>query len=287
MPIRFDDQAVVVTGAGRGLGREYALLLARRGAKVVVNNRTPEKADEVVAEIRGFGGTAVPDYSNVATEGQKAVERCVSEFGKIDVLISNAGQLIDRSLKKMTPEDFQDVLNTHAVGSFRVMKAAWPYMNDSKYGRIVFIGSVAAFYGGFGQSNYAAAKGALMGLNGVCAVEGHKNNVLCNFICTEGITRMTEKLVPKEYHSKLKAEYAANAVLSLAHRSCPTTGAMYQTEGNTVRQLRVQVSDGLNFDPEGSDPLTDVATRLTEAGNFEKHSFPAEKRHPKVKRSKL
>lgn len=103
-----------------------------------------------------------------------------------------------------------------------------PLMNDQKFGRIVFIGSVAAFYGGFGQGNYAAAKGALMGLNGICAVEGNKNNILSNLICTEGITRMNEELVPKEQHEAMKAEYAANAVLALCHESCPTTGAMYQ-----------------------------------------------------------
>merc|ERR1711972_239896 len=160
-----------------------------------------------MGEICAFGGIAVADYSDVSTEGEKAVERCVHEFGKIDALISNAGQLVDRSLKKMTVEDFEDVLHTHAVGGFRVMKAAWPYMNDAKYGRIVFIGSVAAFWGGFGQGNYAAAKGALMGLNGICGVEGFKNGIYSNLICTEGITRMTENLVPKEHHSKLKAEY--------------------------------------------------------------------------------
>lgn len=286
MSLRFDGQAVVVTGAGRGLGREYALLLARRGAKVVVNNRTAEKADEVVAEIRGFGGTAVADYSNVAKEGEKAVERCVSEFGRVDVVVSNAGQLVDRTLKKMTVEDFQDLLETHAVGGFRVMKAAWPHMSEQKYGRLVFIGSVAAFFGGFGQGNYAAAKGALMGLNGICAVEGFKSNILSNLICTEGITRMTEKLIPEERRGALRAEYAANAVLALCHGSCPSTGAMYQTEGGTVRQLRMQVSSGLRYDPT-KEGLDYVAAHWEETGDFTKHSFPAEKRHPKVQRSKL
>mmetsp|Transcript_53328 Transcript_53328/g.159103 ORF Transcript_53328/g.159103 Transcript_53328/m.159103 type:complete len:288 (-) Transcript_53328:33-896(-) len=283
MALRFDGQAAVVTGAGRGLGREYALLLARRGAKVVVNNRTPEKADEVVAEIRKLGGTAVADYSNVAKEGEKAVERCVQEFGRVDVVISNAGQLVDRTLKKMTVEEFQDVLDTHVTGGFRVMKAAWPHMTEQKYGRLVFIGSVAGFYGGFGQGNYATAKAALSGLNGICAVEGFKNNILSNYICTEGITRMTENLVPKDKHGALKAEYAANAVLALCHESCPSTGAMYQTEGGTVRKLRVQVSSGLSYDPE-KQGLDHVAAHWEETEDFSKHFFPAEHRHPKVQR---
>nr|QJU71811.1 peroxisome multifunctional protein [Gambierdiscus polynesiensis] len=284
MTLRFDGQVALVTGAGRGLGREYALLLAKRGAKVVVNNRTPEKADEVVAEIRAFGGTALADYSNVAREGEKAVERCVSEFGRVDVVVSNAGQLADRTLKKMTVEDFQDVLDTHATGGFRVMKAAWPHMTEQKYGRLVFIGSVAAFYGGFGQGNYAAAKGALMGLSGICAVEGFKSNILSNLICTEGITRMNENLVPKQHHAAMKAEYAANAVLCLCHESCPSTGAMYQTEGGAVRQLRMQVSSGLRYDPT-KDGLDHVAANWEKTGDFAKHSFPAEQRHPKVQRS--
>lgn len=286
MSLRFDGQAALVTGAGRGLGREYALLLAKRGAKVVVNNRTPEKADEVVSEIKASGGTAVADYSNVATQGEQAVNRCITEFGRIDVLISNAGQLIDRTLKKMTVEDFESLLSTHAVGGFRVMKAAWPHMNDAKYGRIVFIGSVAAFYGGFGQGNYAAAKGALMGLNGICAVEGYKNGVYSNLICTEGITRMNEQLVPKERHAALKAEWAANAVLALCHQTCATTGAMYQTEGGTVRKLRLQVSSGLKYNPI-AEGLDEVATRWQETADFSQHFFPAEQRHPKVQRARL
>lgn len=282
----FEGQAALVTGAGRGLGRQYALLLARRGARVLVNNRTKEKADEVVAEIAAFGGKAVADYSNVAKEGEKAVERCVKEFGRLDIVISNAGQLVDRTLKKMTVEDFQDVLDTHATGSFRVLKAAWPVMSEQKYGRIVFIGSVAAFYGGFGQGNYAAAKGALMGLSGIAAVEGHKSNILSNLICTEGITRMTEKLVPKERHELLKPEYAANAVLALCHNSCPSTGAMYQVEGGTIRQLRMQVSSGLRYDPT-KEGLDYVAAHWEESGDFSKHFYPAEHRHPKVQRAKL
>ena len=123
--MNFNGQVAVVTGAGRGMGKEYALKLAAMGCKVVVNNRTPEKADEVVAEIKANGGIAVADYSNVATEGEKAVEHAIKEFGTIHILINNAGQLRDKTLKGMTLEMFTDVLNTHVVGGFRTMKAAW------------------------------------------------------------------------------------------------------------------------------------------------------------------
>ena len=203
MALDFTGQRCVVTGGGRGMGREYALLLAARGASVVVNkcvagfpcpaalcsgslcaapppsgpdapaltrarnarSRTPEKADEVVAEITAAGGTAIADYSDVATAGEQAVEACVAAFGGIDVLISNAGQLEDRSLKNMTVEEFTSVVTTHAIGGFRAMKGAWPHMNEQKKGRIVFIGSIAAWYGGFGQGNCAFSNGRALALS--------------------------------------------------------------------------------------------------------------------------
>ena len=287
--MNFNGQVAVVTGAGRGMGKEYALKLAAMGCKVVVNNRTPEKADEVVAEIKANGGIAVADYSNVATEGEKAVEHAIKEFGTIHILINNAGQLRDKTLKGMTLEMFTDVLNTHVVGGFRTMKAAWKQMNDQKYGRIVFIGSQAAFWGGFGQGNYSAAKGALVGLNGIAAVEGFKNNVLSNLICTEGITRMTENIVPKERHEAMKAEYAANAVLVLCHEDCPTTGKMYQTEGGQVRKFKVERSRGLLYDPK-TQGIDYVMKQWDQTNDFTKSDFPAENgRHgdPRKARSKM
>eukprot|EP01084_Bolivina_argentea_P194626 333954_1 len=282
--MNFKDEVAVVTGAGRGLGREYALKLATLGCKVVVNNRTPEKADEVVAEIRQKGGIAIANYANVATAGEKAVEAAINKFGKIDILISNAGQLRDKSLKNMTLEMFTDVINTHVIGTFRVIKAAWTYMYKQKYGRIVIIGSQAAFWGGFGQANYAAAKGALVGLNGICAVEGFKKNILSNLICTEGITRMNENLMRKDDPRRelWKPKYCANAVLVLCHKDCPTTGKMYQTEGGTIRQFRVQASDGMKYDPK-TKGIDHVVSRWNETGDFTKHSFPAELRHSKIK----
>lgn len=240
-----------------------------------------------MAEIKKGGGTAVADYSNVATEGEKAVERCVKEFGRVDVVINNAGQLKDMTLKKMQVQDFQDVLDTHATGSFRVIKAAWPHFTEQKYGRLVFIGSVASFAGGFGQGNYAAAKGALLGLNGIASTEGHKNNILSNLICTEGITRMNENLVPKQMHNMMRAEYAANAVLALCHKSCPTTGAMYQTEGGTVRRIRVQVSGGLKYDPT-KQGLDHVAANWDQTNDFSKGAkYPGEAKRPKIAKAKM
>ena len=261
----------------------------------------------MVAEITAAGGTAVADYSDVATAGEQAVEACVAAFGGIDVLISNAGQLEDRSLKNMTVEEFTSVVTTHAIGGFRAMKGAWPHMNEQKKGRIVFIGSIAAWYGGFGQGNCAsnndralalsphadlrsllptdaAAKGALAGLSQVCAVEGLKNNVLSNLICTEGITRMNEDLIPQENHEALKPEYAANGVLVLAHDSCPTTGQMYQIEGGTLRKIRVQVSKGLKYDPT-TEGLDHVSENWEDSYDFTDATAPAEAKHPLIDRA--
>lgn len=247
--MRFDGQVAIVTGSGRGLGRAYALLLASRGAAVVVNNRTPEKADEVVAEITAAGGVAIADYHNVYQDGEKIVEATVAKFGAVHIVIHNAGQLRDKSFKNMTFEDFQDVVNTHVHGSFKVTKAAWPYMTDQKYGRLVFISSFSGLFGNFGQANYSAAKGALMGLGQTIGIEGWKNNIISNVICTEGITRMNENIVPKEMHDKLKPEYAANAVVSLCHKSCNSSAGVYQVEGGKIIKLRWQASHGLRYDP--------------------------------------
>lgn len=247
--LRFDGQVAIVTGAGRGLGRAYAQLLASRGAAVVVNNRTPERADEVVAEITASGGKAVADYHNVYKDGEKIVDTAISKFGAVHIVIHNAGQLRDKSFKNMTFDDFEDVVNTHVHGSFKVTKAAWPHMNNQKYGRFVFISSFSGLFGNFGQANYSAAKGALMGLGQTIAIEGWKNSIISNVICTEGITRMNEKIVPKEYHEHLKTEYAANAVVSLCHETCKSSADVYQVEGGKIIKLRWQASHGLRYDP--------------------------------------
>jgi len=246
--LRFDGEVAIVTGAGRGLGRAYAHLLAERGAAVVVNNRTAEKADEVVAEIVAKGGKACADYHNVYTHGERIVQTAISNFGAVHILINNAGQLRDRSFKNMTTAEFEDVINTHVVGSFKVTKAAWPHMTKQRYGRLVFISSLSGLLGNFGQANYSAAKGALLGLGQTLAIEGWKSNILSNVICTEGVTRMNEKLIPQELHEKLRPEYSANAVVYLCHRSCESSAGVYQSEGGKIIKLRWQASHGLRYD---------------------------------------
>mmetsp|Transcript_16464 Transcript_16464/g.29692 ORF Transcript_16464/g.29692 Transcript_16464/m.29692 type:complete len:212 (+) Transcript_16464:115-750(+) len=200
MALLFDNRVVIVTGAGNGLGRSYALEFARRGAKVVVNdiggNRNGEganqsAADEVVNEIRGFGGTAVANYDSVEY-GDRIVQTALDHFGRVDVVVNNAGIVRDRSFEKMTEDDWHLVLKVHLHGAYSVLKAAWPHMKKQKYGRIINTSSTSGFFKPFGQANYASAKAALVGLTTNLSVEGRKYNINVNAILPGSATRLTE-----------------------------------------------------------------------------------------------
>lgn len=189
MALRYDNRVVVVTGAGAGLGREYALLFASRGAKVVVNDlggsHTGEgasrAADVVVKEIQDAGGIAIPDYNSVV-EGHKIIATAISTFGRIDVLINNAGILRDKSVANITDEDWDKISDIHLKASFITTRAAWPHFKKQKYGRIIMTCSNSGIYGNFGQANYSAAKLGAVGLANTVAIEGSKYNIHCNTI---------------------------------------------------------------------------------------------------------
>jgi len=201
--IRFDGRVAVITGAGGGLGRMYALELARRGAKVVVNDlggksdgtgKSTSMADQVVDEIRAAGGEAAPNYDSVATPegGESIIRTAVDTFGKVDIVVNNAGILRDRSFVKLSPEELGLVIDVHLKGAFYVSKPAFRLMKDQRYGRLVFTSSAAGLLGNFGQSNYGAAKMGLVGLMHVLAVEGAKYDIRCNAIAPTARTRITE-----------------------------------------------------------------------------------------------
>ena len=201
--IRFDGRVAVITGAGGGLGRTYALELARRGAKVVVNDlggksdgtgKSTSMADQVVDEIRAAGGEAAPNYDSVATPegGESIIRTAVDTFGKVDIVVNNAGILRDRSFVKLSPEELGLVIDVHLKGAFYVSKPAFRLMKDQRYGRLVFTSSAAGLLGNFGQSNYGAAKMGLVGLMHVLAVEGAKYDIRCNAIAPTARTRITE-----------------------------------------------------------------------------------------------
>ena len=214
--MRFDDRVAVVTGGGRGLGRAHCLLLASRGCKVLVNNRTQSRADEVVAEIMTAGGTAVANYSDVASGGGSIVAQAMELWGRVDIVVCNAGQLADGTFAKMKEENFTSLLDTHVVGHFNLVQAAWPIFREQAYGRIVVISSESGMHGNFGQTNYAAAKGALVGMGQTWAMEGFKYGILCNVICTEGYTRMMNDLLPEDQR-KTDEEMAKMVQVHPAH----------------------------------------------------------------------
>ncbi|CAH1978143.1 unnamed protein product [Acanthoscelides obtectus] len=219
--LRFDGRVAVVTGAGAGLGRAYALLFASRGAKVVVNDlgvsrhgdgSSSNAADKVVEEIRRNGGTAVANYDSVV-EGEKVIKTALDNFGKVDILINNAGILRDKSLVKMTDQDWDLIHQVHVKGSFKTSQAAFPIFKKQGYGRIIMTSSVAGLYGNFGQANYSAAKMGLVGLSHTVAKEGAKYNIHCNVIVPTAGSRLTEDILPPDLFAELRPELIAPVVV--------------------------------------------------------------------------
>lgn len=231
--IRFDDRVAIVTGAGGGLGRCHALELARRGAKVVVNDLggaldgtggNSEAAESVVAEIKALGGEAIANGSSVSDDAgvAKMIEDTMAAFGRIDILIANAGILRDKSFAKMTMEDINLVLDVHLRGSFKPIHAAWPIMKERNYGRIVVTTSSTGLYGNFGQANYGAAKLGVVGMMNTLKIEGAKNDIKINAVCPIAATRMTEGLMPPAMLEALKPEYVTPGVMNLVKDDAPT-----------------------------------------------------------------
>ncbi len=237
--IRFDDRVAVVTGAGAGLGRVYALELAKRGAKVVVNDLGGARdgtgegaagpADRVVAEIRDAGGEAMANYDSVATVqgGEAIVNTAMETYGKLDIVINNAGILRDKTLAKMEPENWDAVMDVHLKGAYNVTRPAFLKMRENRYGRIMLTTSAAGLYGNFGQTNYSAAKMGLIGFMNTLKTEGDKHNIKVNSISPVAATRLTDDILPPELLEKLKPEFVAPLVLYLCSEQCPVTGAIY------------------------------------------------------------
>jgi (3R)-3-hydroxyacyl-CoA dehydrogenase / 3a,7a,12a-trihydroxy-5b-cholest-24-enoyl-CoA hydratase / enoyl-CoA hydratase 2 len=241
--LRFDGRVAVITGAGGGLGRAYALLLGSRGARVVVNDlggghrgggASSEAADKVVAEIKAAGGQAVANYDSVE-EGEKIVQSALDAFGQIDIVVNNAGILRDVTFQKMTAEDWDLIRRVHLDGAFRVTHAAWPHLRARKYGRVINTSSAAGIYGNFGQVNYAMAKLGLVGFTYALALEGKKNNVHVNAIAPIAGSRMTETVLPPDLLEALKPEYVAALVAWLCHEDCDETGGLFESSGSARR----------------------------------------------------
>ncbi|XP_004527164.1 peroxisomal multifunctional enzyme type 2 [Ceratitis capitata] len=245
--LRFDGRVAVVTGAGAGLGREYALLFGTRGAKVVVNDlggsfqgegASKRAADVVVDEIRALGGTAVADYNSVV-DGAKVIETAIKNFGRIDILVNNAGILRDRSIAKTSEQDWDLIHAVHLKGSFKCTQAAWPYMRKQNYGRIIMTSSNSGIYGNFGQANYSAAKMGLVGLANTVAIEGEKNNIHCNVIIPTAASRMTEGILPDMLFNELKPNLIAPVVVYLCHESCEDNGSYIESAAGWATKVHI------------------------------------------------
>ena len=241
MAYRFDGKVAIVTGAGGGLGRCHALELARRGCKVVVNDLGgavdgtgggSEAAAKVVAEIEAAGGEAIANGGSVSDRAgaQSMVGAAVERWGRVDILINNAGVLRDKSFHKMELDDFQFVLDVHLMGSVNVTRAAWPIMREQNYGRIVVTSSPSGLYGNFGQANYGTAKLGLVGLMNTLKIEGARYNIRTNTIAPVAATRMTENLMPKEALANLAPELVTPGVVYLCTEDAPN-GVVLQAQG--------------------------------------------------------
>ena len=265
--LRFEDKVVIVTGAGNGLGRSHALEFGRRGAKVIVNDlggsafgdgSDKAAADVVVDEIKAAGGEAAANYDSVE-DGDKIVQTAMDNFGRIDVVINNAGILRDKSFQKMTDEDWDLIYRVHVKGSYAVTHAAWPHMREQQYGRIIMTASAAGIYGNFGQANYSMAKLGLHGLAQTLAHEGKKRNIIVNSIAPIAASRLTETVMPPEVLKNLKPEYVTPLVAFLCHESNTDTGGLYEVGAGWIGKLRWErtAGVGLKLDNVNAESISD------------------------------
>ena len=272
MTIRFDNRVAIVTGAGNGLGRAHALLLASRGARVVVNDPggavdgkggDHAAADKVVAEIKAAGGQAVPNYDSVADPKTAAniVKTAVDSFGTIDIVVNNAGVLRDKTFHNMTIEDFDFVVKVHFLGTAYVTHAAWPILRAKAYGRVVVTSSNSGIYGNFGQANYGGAKLAVVGFMNALRLEGQKYNIFVNALAPVAGTRMTEALMTPEALAKLKPEFVSPMVAYLCSEQCQRTGEIWSAGAGYFARIEYREAPGLRI--AGRAPtLEDVADNI-------------------------
>ena len=280
--LRFDDKVVIVTGAGNGLGKAHALLFGARGAKVVVNDlggsmhgggKSSKSADEVVAAIKEAGGEAVANYDSVE-DGDKIVQTALDTYGRIDVVVNNAGILRDISFHKMSVEDWDLIYRVHVNGSFRVTHAAWNHMRDQGYGRIVMTASAAGIYGNFGQANYAMAKLGLVGFSNTLAIEGARKGIHVNTVAPLAGSRLTETVLPPELIDALKPEYVSSLVAWLCHESCEENGGLFEVGGGFFGKLRWERAAGLMMRLGRPMTVEDMKKNWDKITGFEETSHP-------------
>jgi NAD(P)-dependent dehydrogenase (short-subunit alcohol dehydrogenase family) len=284
--ITFDRRVAIVTGAGGGLGRTYALELARRGAQVVVNDLggsvngeggDDAAAQKVVDEITSAGGEATPNYDSVSSPegGESIVKTAVDAYGKVDIVINNAGILRDKSFAKMSWEDLDLVLDVHLKGAFYVSQPAFKVMKENGYGRFVFTSSNSGVFGNFGQANYGAAKMGLVGLSNVLAIEGAKGGILSNVVCPVAGTRMTEELLG-DFAKLLKPETVTPLVTFLASEACTFTHEAFSAAGGRYARVFVGLAPGWYGGKDTIATAEDVLDHIDEIENQEGYIVPTQ-----------
>ena len=261
MSIRFDGKVAIVTGAGGGLGRSHALELARRGAKVVINDLggsrdgsggSSDAANKVVEEIKAMGGEAIANGSSVTDDAGVAhmVKQTMDKWGRIDILINNAGILRDKSFSKMEMADFQLVVDVHLMGTVKPTKAVWAIMKEQGYGRIMVTTSTSGLYGNFGQTNYGAAKLGVVGFINTLKIEGQKDNIRCNALAPVAYTRMTSDLMPPEAEKMLTPDSVSQGVMVLVSEDAPT-GVILLAGAGVFSTASIMESEGMFVGREG------------------------------------
>ncbi len=282
--IRYDGRVAVITGAGGGLGKTYALMLASRGASVVVNDLGGKAdgtgggssmADQTVKEITEKGGKAVANYDSVSTPegGEAIVKTAVDNFGKVDIVINNAGILRDKSFAKLEPKDLEAVIDVHLKGAFYVSQPAFRVMKEQSYGRFVFTSSGAGIFGNFGQTNYGAAKMGLVGLSNVLAVEGAKNNIKSNAIAPIAKTRLTESLLGPMAEA-LDPNFVTPLVAYLVSEQCQLTHEIFDVGGGRYARVFVGLGKGWTARKGQIPSPEEIAANLPAIRETEGHTIP-------------
>ncbi|MBM4383806.1 MAG: SDR family oxidoreductase [Deltaproteobacteria bacterium] len=283
--ISFAGRVAVITGAGGGLGRTYALEIARRGGRVVVNDlggkpdgsgASTSMADQVVKEIAEAGGQAVANYDSVSTpEGGRAiVQTALDHFGRVDIVINNAGILRDKTFAKLTPEELEIVLDVHLKGAFYVTQPAFPVMKQNGYGRILFTASAAGVLGNFGQTNYGAAKMGLVGLSNVLAIEGAKNGIQCNVITPIANTRLTQDLLGP-IAAKLAPECVTPLALYLVSEQCTLTHEIFTVGGGRYARFFIGMNEGWVKPGGAPASIEEIAGHIDEIRDTTKFTIPS------------
>ena len=288
MSIRFDGKVAIVTGAGGGLGRSHALELARRGAKVVVNDLggsrdgsggSSDAANKVVEEIKALGGEAFANGSSVTDDAGVAhmVKQTMDAYGRIDILINNAGILRDKSFSKMEIADFQLVVDVHLMGTVKPTKAVWQIMRDQGYGRIMVTTSSTGLYGNFGQTNYGAAKLGVVGFINTLKLEGQKDNIRCNALAPVAYTRMTSDLMPPEAEQMLTPESVTAGVIHLVSEDAPT-GMILCAGAGVFAAARMEEAEGIYLGREGltAEKVAENWAKITDFSNAAPHFMGGE-----------